>query len=434
MKKVYTLCAVGVLLAGSLAMADQEKVAPIKMNKPVDFPHAGIRLAMPTGFDRQPLGEEFAVMVAKRIEGMRATQSISLMAFPVSSDQTAEAFSQSLLSNLKGDLAVRHLKVLNKTKMRIAGLDGLAQSIAYTHRGIETVAVGVCFIRQVKKTPVAGESADAKKADSFAIAYLLSMEVAATHKNILFRTFDEIVKTIALTDFRKPIDVIKQFKGPFLKDHRSGCGVRVPPGWVGVVGKTGLSVFQADYLAGGVPSPIIQVVSLEVPNTAAPEACGKKAIEFERKQGFTIDILSQGPVTVGKNSFYQFVLRKSVYREAESPAATPATPGQKPPGKTAPATAPTKETKPAATTAPPAETTPKAKQPAAAQPVKKKELVASVIEVRRLLNLPSENVGKSWHYAIIMTCQDCDEKQAVAFMDKFTKGFITFKPAEPKEK
>jgi hypothetical protein len=393
------------------------------MKSVVEYPWAGISLAIPTGFETQTLYEEYQIVVATRIEGKQATQSISLSAFPVDGQVTAKKFSQVTLEGLKTSLATRRLKVLKETTVRIAGLDGAARSMTYSHRGVETAAVGVCFIREVKPPADRQDNTSGAEAPKIRIAYLMTMEVAVKYKDALLRSFDAVVKTVKLTDIHHPIDVTRKFRGPFVKDYRRGYGIRLPIGWVGIKGELGVSLGQTDYLLGGITSPLVQVVSLTVSADTDAKQCGQKAIDFERKHGMKIEILSESPIKLAGRDGYQYVVRKSL-----APATQPVTTQ---PAATQPATAPVATqpvtTQPAATQ--PA-TAPAATQPVTTQPADEPP-AESVLEVRRLLCIPAEDPDKQRHFAVILSCYDTDVKKVVALMDKLAKGFILIKTAKP---
>ncbi len=436
MKEKFVLWAYVTLLlvapvAGAAALrppagAETEEPDAIQMNKPIEFPHAGVRIALPGGFEPLMLTEEFQVMAATRAGGRRATQSLSLSAYPVEGKTTAKEVLDELLKPLKQDLSFRYLKVIKETKTRIAGIDGKARRLSYTHRGVKTVAVRACFIREVElpgaetKTIPAklnakaqvrpyGGSQDRPTASKLYVAYVLTMEVALKHEKTLLRTFDAVVQAMAMIDFRRPIEIPIDFKGPFLKEFSQGYIIRMPKGWVGGHNELGVFTEQADYLLGGIASPWVQVVSAVVPETMTDQDCGEKAIEYEAKLGVKIEVLSKGPIKLAGMDACQYVLRKSIPLPlAETQPATQE-------GKSPPASQPT-QTRPAIR---PAEMPPS----------------ASVIEVLRLLNVPAFEKGKARHYAIIVSCKDSSVKQAVEFMENLAKGFslVPIPGEEPEE-
>lgn len=366
---------VGVLASHAVA---ESLTATVKIQKSVDYPQAGIILAVPTGFSFSPLlSQEYQVMVASRIEGRRASQSVSLSAYPVAAGVTPERFLQELRKPLESNLAVRQLKVVKTTKVPVAGLVGAAAHLTYTFRGIKTVAVSACFIRDVTPTGPATKPDDDTRAGGGRLAYVLTLEVAEAHRKTLLRTFDAIVRTIMITLIERPIDIEKDYDGPYLRDFPRGYALRMPKGWIGGQNALGVFMEQADYKLGGIPCPSVQVVSNLVPPSMSAEACGAKAIEWMKKNGVTVEILSKGPAKMAKRDGYQYVIRKT-----QTPK------------------------------------TNKAKTP---------PLATTTIEVHRLLCvLPSEEdeEERARHYTLIVAGQDATVKQMTELADNLAQHFL----------
>jgi len=372
MKKTTTAIGIFVFLTGIAAVithADE----PISMQKPMQFPRAGVTLSLPGGFELQQLEDEMQVMTATRIESKRATVSISLQATPVEEGVTAKEFSQEQIDSYKQSLAVRHFKQLKEVPINIApGIEGIASSFQYSFRGIQTVAVGVCFIREI--TPEKNEKPLVR------IAYVLTMEMAAEQK-----------KDLKLTPFRRPIDLDHDYKGPLLKDFESGYAIRLPKGWAGYGNQWGITLKQLDFLLGGVPCPDVQVVSIVLSDNLDSKQCGRKYIDAEIKRGLKVDVLSEGATKLAGKDGYQYVLLKSI----PAPTTKPTTP---------PTSKPTTET------------------PEEEPPIRQTPISEAILQVHRLLSVPSDD-GAVRHYAIILTTRKCETKKALEIMDNLVAGF-----------
>ncbi|MBN1942868.1 MAG: hypothetical protein JW849_06195 [Phycisphaerae bacterium] len=285
----------------------------MKMQKAVAYPHAGITLAIPTGFTiSQQLWGEFQVMVAMRTEGKQAMQSISLAAYPVDEKTSPEQLLEKLRRPLTESLSVCRLKVVKTVPVPVVGLQGQAVHMTYTFRGIKTVALSACFIRDISP---AGETSPAGKR----LAYVLTLEVARDYRSTLLKTFEAIVRTTMLTPVVRPIDAPIDFEGAYLRNFPQGYAIRLPVGWVGGQNDLGVFMEQADFTLGGQACPAVQIVSSQVDSSLTAEACGEKAVEYMRKQGATVEILSQGAAKLAGRDGFQIVLRKT-----ESPATQPA--------------------------------------------------------------------------------------------------------------
>ena len=378
MNKTTTAIAIFVMCTvAAITCADE----PVSMQKPVEFPHAGVTLSLPGGFELQQLGDETQVLTATRRESNQATVSISLQATPVKDGVTGKDFSQEQIDGYGQSLAVRHFKQIKEATINIApGIEGIARSFQYSFRGIKTVAVSVCFIREL--TP------EKNGKPLVRIAYVLTMEMAAEQKKDLLRTFDAVLKNLKLTPFRRPIDLEQDYKGPYLKNFEVGCGIRIPKGWAGDRIEWGVIAKQLDFLAGGIACPDVQVVSIVLDDKLDAKQCGRNYIDAETKRGLKVDVLSEGPAKLAKKDAYQYVLLKSIPAPTTKSAAQPAE-------KT------DNTEKPPDAKTPPAE---------------------SVLQVHRLLSVPAED-GKTRHYAIILTTRKCDAKKATEIMDNIAGSF-----------
>lgn len=310
----------GIATWSAVPAAAQLTIDMMKMQKAVEYSRAGIILAIPTGFTISPqLLGEYQLMLASRTEGMQATQSISLSAYPADETITPEQLLERLRAPLLDSLAVRRLNVVKTDKLPVAGLIGQAVHMTYTFRGIKTVTLSACFIRDITSAVPATTPAAETQPSKKRLAYVLTLEVAESHRQTLLKTFEAIVRTIMLTNLKRPIDMPIDFDGPYLRDFPQGYAIRLPVGWVGGQNDLGVFMEQTDYILGGVPCPSVQIVSNPVDPSMTAEACGQKGIEQLEKQGVKVEILSNGPARLAQRDGFQFVLRKT-----EAPATNPA--------------------------------------------------------------------------------------------------------------
>lgn len=357
----------------------------MKMQKAVDYPRAGIILAVPTGFTISPqLWAEYQVMLASRTEGMQAAQSISLEVYPADEKITPEQVLERLRVPLQDSLPVQRLSVVKTVTVPVAGLEGKAVHMSYTFRGIKTVTVSLCFLRDISSAVPAATPAGDTQPVPKRLAYVLTLEVAEDYQKTLLKTFDAVIRTIFLTAVRRPIDLPVDFDGPYLRNFPQGYAARLPVGWIGGQNDLGVYMAQTDYVLGGVPCPSVQVVSNLVDPAMTAEACGQKALEQMQKNGAKVDILSKGPAKLAKRDGFQFVIRK---------AAAPAT------------------------------------QPSQTQPAEP----ATTLEVHRLLCVPpdeDEDEEQARNYVLIVAGRDVTERQLTDLADKLAGRFIVTTPRE----
>lgn len=359
-------------------VAAQWTAETIKMQPARTYPHAGISLAIPTGFTSYPqLTGQFQVMLATRVEGRQATQSISLAVYPAGAKTTPAQWLEILRRSLEKSLSVRRLSVEKNEPIVIAGQKGRAVQMTYTFRGIPTAAVSVCFPRDIASAVPA--------APPVHLLYVLTLEVAQEHRGTLLRTFRAVTRTILLTDLKRPIDVPLDFEnGAYLRDFARGYAVRLPVGWIGGQNEVGAFLEQADYTLGGQPCPAVQVVSRLVAPALSAEDCIRKAVASMEKQGATVEVLSKGPARLAGHDALQMVLRQ---------------------------------------------TQPPATQPSQAAPTEPDE----ILEVHRLLRLdPNEENDEEFArtYALIVTGQRVTVEQLVALADQLAERFQIMSPRE----
>ena len=233
--QMWAVLALG-LAAGAVATADDS------MGKPIEYPHAGVAVAVPKDFHLQNLREPFDVMSAVMTEGGKSVQAVNLSAFPVDASVTAETFAAEMAAELKKSLAIRHLKVLKTVKeMDVAGAKGIGQSLKYVFRGVRTAAARVYFLREL---------ATAKER----LCYVLTVESAASErKGTLIKLLGDVMKTLRQIPLRQPVSLKPPPLGPPHNELRLGISVRPPRGWFVAPLPAGLQMAQTDYLLDGQP-------------------------------------------------------------------------------------------------------------------------------------------------------------------------------------
>ena len=288
--------------AGSAVVAFCAAVAfgdgALRMGKVLEFPHAGVALAAPEGFEPQNVGEPFDVLRAALLKGSKSVQAVTLSAFPVAEKVTAAGFADAMAAELRKNLAIRHAKETPRVPVRVAGIEGVGSRLSYTFRGTKTAAARVYFIRRIKSPQVR-------------ICYVLTVESTAERKSDLLPILDATIKSLKLTTVRRPRAVgVSKLGRPF-KDHRHGYMIRPPLGWYITTIPAGVVLAQADYLGGSLAAPSIQVqVSVRnVLDHATSKGQATKCIETALKASAGYKVVSQGQGKLAGLPGYRFVLR-----------------------------------------------------------------------------------------------------------------------------
>ena len=345
----------------------------------IEFPHAGISLVLPKGFECRQPEEPFDLMRAVAKDAGTPTQAVSLLAYPVDEKVTVKQFAESRLSDMESDLAIRHLTVVKDTPMEVAGIVGLAHSMTYTCRGEKTVAASVCFIRELAAPQVR-------------ICYLLSVECAEKQADKLLPIFGETVKSISLTAVRRPTDLPVGKLGPAVRDSQRGYQFCPPLRLLVRQTPVGLIAAQTDCLrcasVGGLPLPQLRVIVGDVEASATCEqyakGCLRLAMQEAEKSGPQVSskVLLEGPAQMAGMEAYQFVLEQSSRAEPSStPASTPAS----------------------------------------------NQADEPVITVQRSMCLRQAD-GRKKGYSLILLCSDGQAKAAGAMMQELAEGFSLLAP------
>jgi len=370
-----TRAMVSAFVAAALTAAPAGAGTSAVMAPPVEYAHAGIELAVPKGFEVRPLESPYDVMKYIVVENNEVVQAVTLMAFPMSARGTADEFAEMKMAELRRDLAIRHLKLRKQTAMPVAGVTGSARLMSYQHRGKETVAAQVYFIREAKGERVR-------------ICYVLTVEssVAKDKQSRMLPILGAVIRSIRLTQVVHPAAPPAPQLAKAVADYELGYSVRPPVGWYASKSIVGVEMGQTDYLVGGQPMPsVLLVLTRASADARTSEAVAKqwlgraKQIAAKRKQ--KCEVASQGPAKLGRLSAWQFVAKQSAI---DKPA----------PG--APAIL---------RTSPP------------------------VVLVQRVACVESNSGGEPRVYMLILTCRGEDSKAAVALMDTVAASFVALSPA-----
>ena len=284
---------------------------PVVLGVAWEYPHAGIALAAPVGFQPRSLSAPYDVMHAVAVEDGRPVQAVTLSAFPAAEKVTADEFAELKMAELSRNLAIRNLKPLKKTTMPIAGTTGSARLMSYTFRGAKALAAQVYVLREVQGAKLR-------------ICYLLTVVCSATRQARLLPTLGAVVRSVRLLSVRHPVLSDEVKLGEPVEDYSLGYSLRRPVGWYAAKSPAGLEMGQVDYLLGGVPLPSAQLLCGRVPgDTATSEVCAKTYISEAKREALhrkqTCTVVSEGPATLGGLNAYQFVILQGPDRAGVAP-------------------------------------------------------------------------------------------------------------------
>ena len=356
------------ILLASIAGAEQVRLDELpEMAEPVEYPCAGIRLSLPKGFKLAPLDRARQILKAATSSKEEA-MTIVLAGQPVGEGVTPGGIWDYAMGFWRTDPAVSELALIEERDVSIANLPAVGRLFTYSSRGIKAASLGLCFIREVERTDAAGDAAPIR------IGYALLVTSARKQMHSMIGVINAVARSTELTKISRPIDTPMELTDTIVRDLHGKYTLRVPAGWSSGHDEMGVVMGRMDYLLGGVASPGVRVVTLDVPESMSAKACGQSAIQHAaEQQGNKIKILSQGPAKMGQIEGYQFVVQKQVpLAPAEAGAA---------------------------------------------------QFSQPFIEVGRMVSAPAGD-GRRSFYVVIVTCYDSDATQAQAVMDTLSDGFM----------
>ncbi len=359
------------ILVRGIAAADQAKSDKLpEMDQPVEYPCAGIRLALPKGFEPRPLDRMRQVLKAsKTIDGDPMTIVLALQ--PVAQNVTARGLWEWAMEFWRTSPAISDLRLVEERNVSIANMPAVGRLFTYSSRGVDAAVLGLCFIREVDRPGLA------KDAEPIRIGYGLVIMTTGKQMTSMIPVINGVARSAELTSIRRPIDTPLELTSATVRDLEGRYALKIPNGWSSGHDEMGVVMGRMDYLLAGVASPAVRVVALDVPESMSAKACGESAIDHATKQqGNKVKILSQGPAKMGGVEGYQFVVEKRV------PLAT-------------------------------AENS-KASEAEFSQPF---------IEVGRIVGVPGRS-GRQNFFAVVLTCHDCKAEQAETIMEKLAAEFV----------
>jgi hypothetical protein len=353
------------------------------MGEAVEFPHAGIALAVPQGHQMQTVSDSIDVMRAEAFQDNQPVQAVTLSAEPVAQvAPTAEMLADARIASQANSLTIRNLQVLNTATMKVADLDGAARLLSYTLRGEETVAATLYFVRELAQPKMR-------------MCYILTVVAPASRKSDVLPTLGEVVKTVRLIAMRHPAELPVNQLGPAMRDPQGRCSIRLPLGWYAPPGPGGLSMAQTDYLLGGPPTVSAHVV-VEAVDAASVQQRMDQCVEAARKaaadRNLQRRLLSRKNAELAGREACQIVFQQSPNTQ---PASAPQT-----------SQAAESATQPGAVATPP-----------------------SVVIVQRSLCLPGAEGKKAENFSLVLVAQGAAPEASEAMMDKIAEGFQLLGPA-----
>ena len=294
MRMLWVMLAAMVLAAGG-AQADVGDAA----SGPATFPHAGISLSLPAGFEALPLMEMYQLVRAVRGDDDLVDEAIALMAIPMAGDATAEQFAEDMLADMQQQLAFRDVELLAGAEATLDGLAGQRRVVQYRQADNENVAAAAIVVRPL------GDSGQS-------VCYLLMTECSADRREQAEALLDEVAATVAWTDVTSPMACETPDLAEPIELSAIGCAIRRPAGWFAVALPDFVEMGLIDFTVGGMTSPMVRLLARQTDPEDDAEAVSAEslamAMQLAEEIGDQATVVSQGPATLGDHEGQEFVL------------------------------------------------------------------------------------------------------------------------------
>lgn len=326
------LVVVTALMLAALADAQSTSPAEVGMWPAVEYPSAGVTLAVPKSFTPQAPAQMLDIMAATQMGADGTpTMALTLTIMPVN-DPKAEldTIARRVIQQQAANIAIRKLEVLKTTQMPVAGQMGAARLIRYTFRGVERFSARVFFVREL---PTPG----------MRLAYVLTVEASEVTRQQLLPVLGEVVKTIQMIPFVPAAQLPLGTASVPLADPAGHFLVGVPVGWFAQPTGGGLELGQIDFItsqpvrrAALVVRPVSGLADLE---QLTQKDC-QSTMQMGQQRGLLSQVNSIGASQMLGAKAWQFVVEQNTPEptatatsQPESAAAT----GTQPATTTAPA-------------------------------------------------------------------------------------------------
>ena len=304
-------------LAGSIALL-QESFGKLKSNlveagpamqEPVDYPWAGVRMALPEGFKQTQLTQINGIFAASG-GNLEAPQRASLTVYPLPHDMDLTTLMDAITKDMDARIGVSEVKIEGDAIVPFYDKSAIIRQMSLEYSGNTFVGARVCFIRDVK-TP----SGEIKH-----VAYVLGLGMLEAHANELLPSLAAMMRSMEPIDFESPINLPVSTEGQQIADPQLGFSIHQPNGWAGAFDEDGFSMGQFDPLSGGIVSPRVEVIVHKITDGHTPQSIGQAAIEARTAEGFTMTVISHGETQLAGKDGYEFIVRKDHPGDDTTPA------------------------------------------------------------------------------------------------------------------
>ena len=269
----------------------QERLATAPQMGPVqDLPAAGIRLALPQGFESQRLFDANQVLMAVRgAAGTSEPQNLTLSIYPIDPSAALGSALDHLVDRMRQDPAMRNLSLVMQENLDLKGSAADGRVYEATYMGQPVVVARLAWVREELR-----------------LMYVLGMGVLASQRDQLLPTFGAVARSMEQIPFVRPIDLPVP-DGQRVEDALKGVVFVQPAGWAIRSTETGFEMGPTDFLQGGAISPRVRVVSVRLDQPSTPQELVAQSIEKAAQGGRQSQIVQQSQSTLSGHEAFEVV-------------------------------------------------------------------------------------------------------------------------------
>jgi len=272
----------------------------VALDRPVRLAFAGVTIAMPKGFDFQTSSNSTMVIRAVKTEKDKPVMAVTLSAWPAAPKTTLATFIRAVQPKT---LALKKFKIVKTIPLKVAGLPAEAWMVSYTYEGVDTTAMRVYFLRDLKRSELK-------------IGYALIVEANPKRGAETLAVLRAVLKTFELSPLVRPKDERIVLAPEPIVSRKHLYSIRPPMWWkIGVTqDRSTIHLTQMDYVVGNTRMPYVGLF-VQSETASAKDSVTRAKDKFVRilkSKGVPCESLLEGPARMGGLDGYEFYVRHKV--------------------------------------------------------------------------------------------------------------------------
>jgi len=244
--------------------------------------------------------EPAQLLTAVQQRDSEAVLGVTLSAYPIAPDMTADEFASAMIEYLQQLFILRELSEVGDWQQDVAGLAGAGRLLTYSLRGQKTNTVMLSFVRPVDET--------------FNLCYVLTVEMPADNDEDAQAVLKAVASTVSLQEVQPPSLAPAQELDEPLKIHELGFSISPPKDWFAATMPGGVTMGQVDYTLGGELLPTAQVTITPIDVEDSASTCVATAVDavmqIAKDAGLDVEVVSQAQAVMAGRPGRQFVIRQ----------------------------------------------------------------------------------------------------------------------------